>query len=301
MHCRRILLINFTSTDISTKKFIVDDDIIFKTYQDIKDFIKLKLVLSADMTFNIEVINTHRGVYENVMMTSIVTWKSGFLSLLISDINNNDNNNTNNNNNNNSQRLAIKGRLFDINHGLTVNNQLIKINEGISSAHLGTGLNTWDCSIVLAKYLESNRYLIKGKHVLELGSGTGIAGIAALLLQSTFVRLTDLKYTISNLLTNVESNMKYDIEDLTIDLESSVKKSYVVSELDWSDENTYPRDEYGHIEHYDVIIGADIVWLDYLIPYLIYTLKTIMNDRSIFIFAYQVSYLEYRIIHIVNY
>ena len=293
MSCRRILLVNFTSTDLSTKKFIVDSGIIFIKYQDIKDYVKLKLVLFSD-DFNIEVLNSQRGIYESVSLSSYFIWESGFLSILISNIifDNNANNSTSN-----SQRLAIKGRLFDINTNiLTIQKHVIRINEGISTAHLGTGLNTWDCSIVLAKYLESNRYLIKDKQVLELGSGTGIAGIAALILQSRFVRLTDLKYTISNLLSNVEFNvdspqnetyLKSNLEHSTA--VSSVKKRYVVSELDWGDEQTFPRDENGDVEQYDVILGADIVWLEHLIPSLIHALKTIMNDSSMFIFAYQVS------------
>lgn len=300
MSCRRILLVNFTSTDLSTKKFIVDSGIIFKTYQDIKDYIKLKLVLlSDDVTFNIEVLNSQRGLYESVSLSSYFVWESGFLSILISNVL------FNNNSTSNSQRLAIKGRLFDINTNfLTIQKHVIRINEGISTAHLGTGLNTWDCSIVLAKYLESNRYLIEAKQVLELGSGTGIAGIAALILQSRFVRLTDLKYTISNLLSNVEFNvdshqnescLKSNLENSTA--APSVKKRYVVSELDWGDGQTFPRDENGVLEQYDVILGADIVWLEHLIPSLIYALKTIMNDSSMFIFAYQVSYrLDYYLI-----
>lgn len=293
MSCRRILLVNFTSTDLSTKKAIVDSGIIFIKYQDLKEYIKLKLVLLSD-DFDIEVLNSQRGIYESISLSSDFIWKSGFLSILISNImfNNNANNSTSN-----SQRLAIKGRLFDINTNiLTIQKHVIRINEGISTAHLGTGLNTWDCSIVLAKYLESNRYLIKDKQVLELGSGTGIAGIAALILQSRFVRLTDLNYTISNLLSNVEFNVDSHQNEtcLTSNLEnstavSSVKKRYVVSELDWSDEQTFPRDENGAMEQYDVILGADIVWLEHLIPSLIHALKTIMNDSSMFIFAYQVS------------
>lgn len=299
MSSRRVLLVNFTSTDLSTKKFIVENGIVFITYQDIKDYIRLNLVLlSGDVSFDIEVLNSHRGLYESVSLSSYLPWESGFLSILISNIISNSNDNVNLNVSLNSQRLAIKGRLFDINtNSLIINKQVIKINEGISTAHLGTGLNTWDCSIILAKYLESNRYLTEDKHVLELGSGTGIAGIAALLLQSRFVRLTDLKYTISNLLSNVEFNInshqnescqRSNIEeDSTV--AASVKKRYAVSELDWNDVQTYPRDdENGVLEQYDVILGADIVWLEHLIPSLIHTLKTIMNDTSIFIFAYQV-------------
>jgi len=184
-------------------------------------------------------------------------------------------------------------------------------------------LNTWDASIVLAKYLEHNHHFIEDKVVLELGAGTGIAGIAALLLHARFVRLTDLKYALPNLLANVESNVNKsstvessfdscaiaskneydkfnDKEGPRVTATATVVKrnnGYAVSELDWSNENTYPRRTYDNtndgskedkLEHYNVVLGADIVWLEHLIPSLIHALKTIMDSNTMFIFSYQV-------------
>jgi len=139
MNCRRILLVSFTSTNISSKKLIVDADVVLATYQDVKDYIRLNLLLTDD--FNIEVLNTHRGIYENLLLTSCLRWESGFLPLLVSNlyVNRNEDYNIDSNDRSNNQRLAIKGRLFDINHGLSIRNHTIKINENISSstAHLG--------------------------------------------------------------------------------------------------------------------------------------------------------------------
>lgn len=53
----------------------------------------------------------------------------------------------------------------------------------------------------MAKFLEvefSNATL-KGNKVLELGSGTGLVGLAAAILGADQVMLTDLEYTLDNL------------------------------------------------------------------------------------------------------
>ena len=57
-------------------------------------------------------------------------------------------------------------------------------------ASRGTGLITWDGAIVLAKYLETHPTIVHGKSVLELGAGTGVAGIAAVLLGASSALLT---------------------------------------------------------------------------------------------------------------
>lgn len=74
------------------------------------------------------------------------------------------------------------------------------------------GLKTWGSSYVLAKLLPriAEEYLphmdLRGKRVLELGSGTGLLGLAAACLWGSHVTLTDLPAIMPNLVYNVESN-----------------------------------------------------------------------------------------------
>ena len=62
-----------------------------------------------------------------------------------------------------------------------------------------TGLTVWDSSVVLAKYLERECHsagrrggLLRGKVVLELGSGAGLVGLAALHLGARKVYCTSV-------------------------------------------------------------------------------------------------------------
>ena len=81
----------------------------------------------------------------------------------------------------------ILGRRFDVSNGFYIAGRALSVSEMIQQTkafpekHLepqvGTGVSTWDASIVLAKYLEANPIYINGKTVLELGGGTGVAGM----------------------------------------------------------------------------------------------------------------------------
>jgi hypothetical protein len=74
------------------------------------------------------------------------------------------------------------------------------------------GLKTWGSSYVLAKLLPelAEEYLshihVSSENVLELGSGTGLLGLAAACLWGAHVTLTDLPSIMPNLVFNVESN-----------------------------------------------------------------------------------------------
>ncbi|CAM9151666.1 unnamed protein product, partial [Ectocarpus fasciculatus] len=50
----------------------------------------------------------------------------------------------------------------------------------------------WDCSLVLAKYLDQRPEEVRGKRVLELGCGVGLPGVAAAVVGATEVILTDM-------------------------------------------------------------------------------------------------------------
>lgn len=172
-------------------------------------------------------------------------------------------------------QLCILGRKFNTSHGLSIGNRIIKIKEQ-EKAELGTGLVSWDGAVVLAKYLEKNFDLVNGKLVLELGAGTGIAGLAAWLLGAGEVSLTDLPYTIDNLHVNIQATREANEFPFSM-------HNIVAHKLDWTDPRTYPAQG-----QYDVLLGADIVWLEHLVDPLVRTIAHIIGSEGIMLLAHQV-------------
>ena len=84
-----------------------------------------------------------------------------------------------------------------------VNNKAIKISQDLSLSHAGT---VWDGALCQIAYLNKNLKVadeyIKDKNVLELGSGTGILGIAASLFNPKIIYLTDLAEYLKIIETN---------------------------------------------------------------------------------------------------
>jgi predicted nicotinamide N-methyase len=92
------------------------------------------------------------------------------------------------------------------------------------------GLKTWAASYVLAKRLLSldlpDELRTGDVHALELGSGTGLVGIAAAAVLGAHVCLTDLP----EIQPNLEKNVKKNLEIIT-----AVGATATSGVLDWSD------------------------------------------------------------------
>ncbi|NWH69107.1 MT21D methyltransferase, partial [Geococcyx californianus] len=69
----------------------------------------------------------------------------------------------------------------------------------------GEGSVVWDAALVLAKFLESGARPLARRRVLELGAGTGAAGIVAAALGAN-VTVTDLEELQELLAANIERN-----------------------------------------------------------------------------------------------
>lgn len=181
----------------------------------------------------------------------------------------------------------IRGRAFDITEGFKLCGRTVSITDGTQRS-LGTGLNTWDGAVVLAKYLEKNSHVVSGKRVLELGSGTGLAGIAAALSGADLTVLSDLPYALDNLWHNIHSNIN----------ESDINCRVFSRGLDWSDPKTYlfpdgvvsldGSMQSGQYQEWDVILGADVVWVEDLVPSLVKALRALVGPSTTLILSHQV-------------
>ena len=74
------------------------------------------------------------------------------------------------------EREAVRGKRFMI---LGTPMYLEDKPKVSSSSHtVKTSASVWDCSLMLAKFVEKHEPEFRGKTVLELGSGQGVVGIA---------------------------------------------------------------------------------------------------------------------------
>jgi predicted nicotinamide N-methyase len=97
--------------------------------------------------------------------------------------------------------------------------------------------------VILSKYLEHSRgEALEGVAVLELGAGTGIVGASAATMGAAPVVVTDLEYALPS--------------------------------LDWAAQKL--RKRLRPLEPPQLIVGADIVWLEELVEPLVKTLELLV-------------------------
>ncbi|XP_030054161.1 EEF1A lysine methyltransferase 3 [Microcaecilia unicolor] len=129
-------------------------------------------------------------------------------------------------------------------------------------ARLGVAAPVWEAALNLCGYFEAQKMNFIGKKVIELGAGTGIVGILAVLLGGN-VTITDLPQALKQIQENVWSNVP-----------CQHPAQPQVCALTWGqDQDNFPTD-------YDFILGADIVYLEETYPSLIRTLQHLCSSRS---------------------
>jgi len=168
--------------------------------------------------------------------------------------------------------LAIMGRYFHYDpNGMDYCGRKLAIREKSNDLHEdGTGLNIWDGALLLAKYMELHVDVVKGRRVLELGSGPGFVGIAAGLAGASEVVLTDLQYCMPLMKENALRNMDAAKASGCQRIECRV--------LDWYDPPTdISQLGFASDQAPDVILIADCVWLEELVAPLILTMQQILR------------------------
>ncbi|XP_078265998.1 EEF1A lysine methyltransferase 3-like [Rhinoraja longicauda] len=125
----------------------------------------------------------------------------------------------------------------------------------------------WDAGLALCQYFEKQRIIFSGMKVIELGAGTGIVGILAVLLGGD-VTITDRP----NVLKQIEHNVSASIP-------ASCRNRVNIRALSWGlDHTQFPTD-------YDFILGGEIVYFAKTYPLLLKTLQHLSSERTIIYLA----------------
>ena len=141
-------------------------------------------------------------------------------------------------------------------------------SRSLISAAGTTGLRTWEAALHLGTYLCRNSTIVRDKHVLELGAGTGYLSIlCANFLQSTHVIVSDgSDDVINNLPENFFLN---NLQDLSRIAPMEVKWGHALLGTE--------EEEWNGGRPIDVVLGADITYDHSVIPALVGTILELFN------------------------
>ncbi|KAK5091379.1 Protein-lysine N-methyltransferase rrg1 [Lithohypha guttulata] len=144
-------------------------------------------------------------------------------------------------------------RAFMINNNLTIHLHEPSLTED------NLGLKTWTSSLLLSRQLMTLvKHVPSGTpRMLELGSGTGLVGLAAASIWQGLlseVLLTDLPEIVPNLQHNIDHNASLFPEQ-RYDGDSSVKVH--CRALNWADATDTPSEQY---ENFHLIVAADPIY-----------------------------------------
>ncbi|XP_075036324.1 protein N-lysine methyltransferase METTL21A [Mixophyes fleayi] len=136
---------------------------------------------------------------------------------------------------------------------------------------LGVSAVVWDAAVVLCMYLEAGGINLQGRSVIELGAGTGLVGIVAALLGAD-VTVTDREIALEFLKSNVKDNLPDELQH-----KMSAKP------LTWGIglENFSP---------FDVIVGADIIYLEETFDDLLKTIVHLSSEHTVILLACRLRY-----------
>ncbi|KAG9348707.1 hypothetical protein JZ751_029024 [Albula glossodonta] len=167
--------------------------------------------------------------------------------------------------------LPVLSKFHDASAEFYFANQRLRLTQ--DWRRLGVAAVVWDAAIVLSMYLELGEIELRGKPAIELGAGTGLVGIVAALLGAN-VTITDREPAMELLRANVRDNVSPEQQG-----------AVTVSELTWGEGlERYPKGGY------DIILGADIVYLVETFPALLQTLEHLSSDRTAVLLSCRIRY-----------
>ena len=140
----------------------------------------------------------------------------------------------------------------------------------------GFGGSVWDCGVAMAIIISLDKQLVHGRRVLELGSGSGLGGIASALAGAQSVVLSDFgnsagasggptadlggRHKSANLQRNLRANAEASRGLCTPDRPAGELSTAV---LDWEDtmQTGYDADKAG-LGRFATVIGADCIYYE---------------------------------------
>lgn len=137
------------------------------------------------------------------------------------------------------------------------NDKIVTISDQVFFQTGDDGVHQWESGIVLSRYLLSINPI---GSILELGSGSGLAGItASKYTRSACVTMTDFNRRV---LDNIQENI----------LKNSANARVVY--LDWRDVTTYTNPA-------DIVVGSDLIYDGAPIQELVRTILYHMNEHGV--------------------
>ncbi|XP_068709746.1 protein N-lysine methyltransferase METTL21A-like [Montipora foliosa] len=136
---------------------------------------------------------------------------------------------------------------------------------------VGVAAVIWDAAIVLGRYLEKIAVQLRDKKVIELGAGTGFAGIVASLLGG-HVTITDRKMALNVTRMNVEGNL------------GERQNLVEIKELEWGQNIS------SFTPPFDYVLGADIVYIEDTFNDLLKTLRELCDENTVVLLACKIRY-----------
>ncbi|XP_074308894.1 uncharacterized protein LOC141643588 [Silene latifolia] len=186
----------------------------------------------------------------------------------------------NENDNDNDEVLPSEDQQLIRHHVNAVNAEIV-IRQLASQ---GIAFQLWPAASTLLSLLDNHRILHPflrrdncRLRLLELGSGTGLVGIAAAAILGADVTVTDLAHVIPNLDFNIAANAE---------VVGSGGGKLVAAELGWG--NVEQMEVIG--KGFDVVLGSDLVYHDHSYEPLLETLKYFLlslgDEEKVFVMAH---------------
>ena len=176
-----------------------------------------------------------------------------------------------------SEGFSLRFSPSDTTFTTTVFGYELTFDQRPADVSLGHGAVVWEAAVIFLKWTElSNEFSVdkmRGRSVLELGSGTGLGG-CALMARGCRVVFSDLAPVCAEITTNNATRSYHKLRSYSLPIDLHPPS---VIPIDWTDADNLQdlRDS-----SFDVILLTDCVFSELLIPSLVRTVVEACGSRK---------------------